>query len=96
MAITLDNADGLPAVAVCIASASPHNEVTLTGATLSKCFVFNEKPERLIGDKAYDSDPLDERLALEYGVEMISPHRLRRKRPKTQDGRPLRHCYKHM
>jgi transposase len=44
----------------------------------------------------YDSDPLDERLAVEYGIEMISPHRLRRKRPKkTQDGRPLRHCYKH-
>jgi hypothetical protein len=44
-----------------------------------------------------NSDPLDERLAVEYGIEMISPHRggWRRKRPKkTQDGRPLRHCYK--
>jgi transposase len=49
--------------------------------------------EHLLGDKAYDSDPLDERLAMEYGIEMISPHRggWRRKRPKkTQDGRPLR------
>ena len=46
-------------------------------------------PERLIGDRAYDSDPLDARLA-ERGVEMIAPHRKNRKRAKTQDGRVLR------
>ena len=45
-------------------------------------------PERLIGDKAYDSDALDEQMN-EYGVAMISPNRSNRKR-KTQDGRPLR------
>jgi transposase len=43
----------------------------------------------LIGDKAYDSDPLDAAL-LEEGIEMIAPHRNNRKRPKTQDGRKLR------
>ncbi len=48
-----------------------------------------EEPERLIGDRAYDSDPLDEALA-ERGIEMISPHRRNRKKPKTQDGRKLR------
>ena len=46
-------------------------------------------PERLIGDKAYDSDPLDAQLAAQ-GVQMISPHRRGRVKPKTQDGRPLR------
>jgi len=46
-------------------------------------------PERLIGDKAYDSDALDEQLAEKYGIEMISPNRSNRKQ-KTQDGRPLR------
>ena len=46
-------------------------------------------PQRLIGDKAYDSDPLDAELA-EAGVEMIAPHRRNRKKPKTQDGRKLR------
>lgn len=46
-------------------------------------------PCRLIGDKAYDSDPLDQRLLDKYGIEMISPNRAKRKR-KTQDGRPLR------
>ena len=46
-------------------------------------------PERLIGDKAYDSDPLDERL-LKQGIAMIAPHKSNRKKPTTQDGRPLR------
>jgi transposase len=32
---------------------------------------------------------LDAELA-EFGVEMIAPHRRHRKKPKTQDGRPLR------
>jgi len=49
----------------------------------------NEKPERLIGDRAYDSDPLDEKLA-EQGIQMIAPHKRNRKKPKTQDGRELR------
>jgi transposase len=41
-----------------------------------------------VGDKAYDSDALDERLASEMGVELVAPNR--RKRSKTQDGRKLR------
>ena len=45
--------------------------------------------ERLIGDKAYDSDPLDEKLA-EQGIELIAPHKANRKKAKTQDGRRLR------
>ena len=50
----------------------------------------DEVPERLIGDKAYDNDALDEKLA-EQGIEMIAPHRSNRKEEnKTQDGRPLR------
>jgi transposase len=57
-------------------------------AVLAGCFL-DELPVRLIGDKAYDSDALDQTLAEEYGVEMISPNRVNRK-SKTQDGRPLR------
>jgi predicted phage terminase large subunit-like protein len=55
---------------------------------LAGCFL-DQLPERLIGDKAYDSDALDQTLAEEYGVAMISPNRRNRKQ-KTQDGRPLR------
>jgi transposase len=68
-------------------SASPH-EVALVGPTLERRFL-KEKPERLIGDKAYDSDPLDAAL-LDEGIEMIAPHRRNRKKKKTQDGRKLR------
>src|SRR5215204_7562680 len=68
-------------------SASPH-EVSLVEATLQSSFL-KEKPDRLVGDKAYDSDPLDERLK-EQGIEMIAPHRRNRKKKKTQDGRKLR------
>jgi len=77
---------GLP-LAACAASAAPH-EVTLVAATLDSRFV-EALPQRLIGDRAYDADGLDEALA-ELEVEMIAPHRRNRKRPKTQDGRPLR------
>ena len=50
---------------------------------------MEDLPERLIGDKAYDSDPLDAALAAQ-GVQMISPHRKNRNKPKTQHGRELR------
>ena len=69
-----------------VVSASPH-EVTLVESTLEYRFT-EDVPQRLIGDKAYDSDALDVRLALDWGVEMIAPNRA--KRCRTQDGRPLR------
>ncbi len=47
-------------VAVHVAAASPH-EVTLVQHTLAER-VVRPLPQRLIGDKAYDSDPLDVRL----------------------------------
>ena len=80
-----DNAS-LP-LAIHAASAAPH-EVTLVGETLLQSFI-TEAPERLIGDKAYDSDPLDAELA-ERGIELIAPHRANRKKAPTQDGRKLR------
>ena len=40
----------------------------------------------MIGDRAYDSDPLDERLRNQHGIELIAPNR-KKKRKRTQDGR---------
>jgi len=77
---------GLP-VSVCIASASPH-ETALVQSVLDQRFLA-DKPKRLIGDKAYDSDPLDALLAVQ-GIALIAPHRRNRKREPTQDGRVLR------
>ena len=75
---------GVP-VAIGVTSASP-NESTLVESTLERRHI-GPLPQRMIGDKAYDSDPLDQRLR-ERGIEMIAPNR--QKRRKTQDGRPLR------
>lgn len=83
---------GLP-IAINVTSASPH-EIALAEETITKCIVTDEYPSRLIGDKAYDSDPLDARLASEYGIELIAPHKSNRRKMETQDGRPLRR-YKH-
>lgn len=85
MAIT--DASGLP-IAACLESASPH-EVKLAETALNSLFIA-EKPEKLIGDKAYDSDKLDDDLLKKHGVELIAPHRRNRMKPKTQDGRKLR------
>lgn len=69
-------------------SASPH-EVTLVNDTLDAC-VLEDLPANMIGDKAYDSDKLDKQLAEERNVVLISPHKKNRRKPATQDGRPMR------
>jgi len=84
--MVIADASGLP-LAVHTASASPH-EVTLVQATLDETLTVG-RPRRLIGDLAYDSDPLDQALA-EQGVELIAPHRSNRIKTITQDGRALR------
>lgn len=79
-----------------LGSASPA-EVTLAEITLASIRVPNrnrrghprQKPQRLIADKAYDSDPLRMRLK-KRGIELIAPHKVNRVRKPTQDGRPLR------
>ena len=85
--MAIADAAGLP-VAACLAGASPH-EVKQAETALDSLFIAG-KPEKLIGDKAYDSDTLDDDLLKKHGVEMIAPHRRNRKKPKTQDGRKLR------
>jgi hypothetical protein len=55
------------------------------------CFDFymiEAKPENLIGDRAYGSDPLDAELRKD-GIEMIAPHRGNRSKLPTQDRRRL-------
>ena len=84
--MVIADASGLP-VAVHTDSANPH-EVRLVQATVNEIVTVG-RPRRIIGDRAYDSDPLDEALASQ-GIELIAPHRKNRKKPPTQDGRALR------
>ena len=85
---------GLP-LGVLLASASPA-EVTLVHPTLTTIAVPRNgpghprsKPDRLIADKAYDSEALRDDLARRH-IELIAPHRRNRKRAPLQDGRKLR------
>jgi len=83
--MVLVDARGVP-VAVDTCSASPH-ECTLV-QELFDFMLTSSPPEKLIGDRAYDSDKLDAELAAR-GTELMAPHRRNRKHA-TQDGRKLR------
>src|SRR5579862_4401164 len=85
--MAISDGHGLP-LAVHVASASPH-ETKLVEPTIERRFLA-ETPQRLIGDRAYDSDPLDTQIRERFGVQMIAPHNTRRIRTATQDGRVLR------
>jgi transposase len=79
---------GLP-LGICLASASPA-EVRLVDQTLAaRLTPHGRKPHRLIGDMAYDSDGLRERLALR-GIVLISPYRPNCVRRPYEDRRRLR------
>ncbi len=71
-----------------VESASPH-EVTLVAAAIDSGFT-EYAPDRIIGDKACDSDGLDQCLLEERGIEMIAPRRGNRRKSRSQDGRKLR------
>src|SRR4029077_19423557 len=62
--------------------AANHHEVTLVQLSF-EFYMIEAKPENLIGDRAYDSDGLDDDLKQD-GVNLIAPHRSTRKL-KTQD-----------
>ena len=71
-------------------------EVTLVDQTLAQIKVPRRrggrprsKPQRLIADRAYDSDPLRRRLQ-QRNIELVCPHRKNRRKAPTQDGRCLR------
>lgn len=92
--MVLADGQGIP-LGVSIHAASPA-EVTLVEQTLRTVQVGNgqpgrprRNPTRLIADRAYDSDPLRNWLK-KRGIELVCPHRKNRKKPNTQDGRPLR------
>ncbi|MDR1076701.1 MAG: IS5 family transposase, partial [Xanthomonadaceae bacterium] len=68
--------------------AANHHEVKRVQLSFD-FYMIEAMPEVLIGDRAYDSDDLDDDLSGK-GIKRISPRRKNRKKPKTQDGRQLR------
>lgn len=83
---------GIP-LGITITAASPL-EVTLVDATLkTRVTPHRRNPTHLIADRAYDSDPLRERLA-GRGITLTSPYRRNNLRRRYEDGRRLR-AYRH-
>ena len=68
--------------------AANHHEVKLVQLSFD-FYMIEAMPDVLIGDRAYDSDDLDDNLRGK-GIKLVSPHKKNRKKPKTQDGRELR------
>ena len=74
---------GLP-ISVTTGSASPHESKLVQG--LFEFMLSRDTPQRIIGDKAHDSEDLDDEC-----IGMIVPHRKSRKQVNaTQDCCPLR------
>ena len=82
----LIDGQGTP-LSIDIASAN-QAEVNLIEPLIEKRTI-EKKPKRLMYDRAADSDPLRERLAVQE-IELICHHRKNRKKPPTQDGRKAR------
>lgn len=78
MAIVNEKSQPLSAIAT---SAKPY-EITLVEDTLADLPEAN-LTKILVGDRAYDSDPHDKKLA-QKNVELIAPHRKNRVSPQTQ------------
>ena len=91
--MVLVDGQGIPLGAL-LASATPH-EITFAEATLAEVKVPRRrgrprtKPERIIADKGYDSDPLRYRLK-HRGIELIAPYRWYKRNKPLHDGRKLR------
>lgn len=91
--MVLADGKGAP-LGIHVDAASPA-EITLLDATLEQLdqAKLEGRPERLIADKAYDSNPAREKL-VERGIEPIIPARRNNRKATHQDGRKLRR-YRH-
>jgi transposase len=69
--------NGLPLA--CWIASGPRNETKLVGETLDARFT-RALPRKLVGDRAYDSDPLDRELK-RRGIEMIAPQPVHPRHP---------------
>ncbi len=86
--MAIADSNGLP-LSVVIAEGSRH-DIVLTQRVLDAAFV-DELPNKLIGDKAWDSRKLQGELKSGRGIELIAPKRGgQRPSKRKQDGRSFR------
>lgn len=84
--MTMVDREGIP-LSLEVYSASPA-EVSLIEPMLEHR-VLAQLPQRLVYDRAADSDPLRQGVQ-ERGIELVCPHHKSRKKPPTQNGRKLK------
>jgi transposase len=86
--MAIADSDGLP-LSIAIADGSKH-DVSLTDRTLDAAFV-DYLPQKLIGDKAWDSVKHQKALAEERNIELVAPLKGgKNPSPRKQDKRSLR------
>lgn len=66
-----------------VVSASPHESKCVERTLDIK--VTEQDPKNLVGDKAYDNDPVDKKLKEERGTNLIPTHKKNQKAAITQD-----------
>jgi transposase len=95
-AMVLADGQGIP-LGVFLASATP-SEVSLAEPTLAAVQVPRRgrgrprmRPQRIIADRGYDSDPLRRRFR-RRGIDLIVPYRSNNRKKLYEDGRKLRRC----
>jgi len=87
--MVLADGEGVP-LGVRLESSTPA-KVTLAEATLAEVRVPQgkgqprQKPERVIADRGYDSDPLRQRLK-KRGIELVAPYRKNNQERRYADG----------
>jgi hypothetical protein len=64
------------------------HEVKIDQSTIKSTFTLYAA-DKLVVDKAYDSDSLDQQLLRERDVKMLAPHRRGCKKSPNQDDRKL-------
>ena len=79
-------------IAIHMDSANPHESKSIM-QTINAIPESIGKIRNLVGDKAYDSDPLDKQLKEEKGIDLIAPHKSNRTAGVTQDPDVLKENY---
>jgi len=84
--------NSLPLAVLSIALRRP--SASLWSRFLPESFLDEFAGAGLIGDKAYDSDPLDQKLAEDYDIELIAPNRRKRSKTQMDATTPLQACWR--
>ena len=79
-------------ISIHIESANPHESKSVV-ETIENIPESVGPVDKMVGDKAYDNDPLDKKLRESKGIDLIAPHKINRAKEATQDADVLAKHY---